>query len=129
MPLKNAASTSRSASSDGPVLRSWIAAWCVVCAACGALAAADEIHWTTVDSGPRETAIAGATELRATVGQVDATTVATGGPFTLRGGYWPGAVALHATLFVDGFESGDFGAWSTTVPPAPDLDPHDLSER
>ncbi|MGE0640212.1 MAG: hypothetical protein AB7G12_13740 [Thermoanaerobaculia bacterium] len=127
--MKIAASTSRSASSDGPVLGSWIAAWCLVWVTFGALAAADEIRWTTVDTGPRETAIAGATTLRATVGQVEATAVATGGSFTLRGGFWPGAVALHATLFVDGFESGDFGAWSLTIPPAPDLDPDELSKR
>jgi hypothetical protein len=50
--------------------------------------AAPEIRWSTIDGGG-DRSTSGAIELVGTIAQHDAAT-ATGGPFRLRGGFWPG---------------------------------------
>ncbi len=64
-----------------------------------------DLTWHTIDGGGAMFTTAGAFELSGTIGQPDAGTV-TAGPFTLSGGFWPGAggapVAKGACCLPDG---------------------------
>lgn len=66
----------------------------------------------TIDSGGG-TSTAGELELTGTVGQPD-TGVVYGVDLVLAGGFW--ATVPSASIFADGFESGDLDAWSGSAP-------------
>ena len=76
--------------------------------------AADAMDWWSVDSGGGE-ASGGSWSVIAVVGQHDAGTLS-GSSTTLDGGFVLVPMPAETTLFADGFESGDFGAWSSVSP-------------
>ncbi|MFG0307352.1 MAG: GC-type dockerin domain-anchored protein [Phycisphaerales bacterium JB040] len=57
----------------------------------GASAQSFDVSWYTIDAGGG-TSSGGPFTLRATIGQPDASGPLTGGAFTLRPGFWPGAL-------------------------------------
>lgn len=74
-----------------------------------------ELSWNTFDGGGSTVAsIAGDFELAGTIGQPDAGPSAEA-DFELVGGFWVDLPDFEATIFGDGFESGDTSAWSGTV--------------
>jgi hypothetical protein len=81
-------------------------------AAVDAGAAPVTLEWSTLDSGGDIAMRGGTWQLDATIGQPDANPLgpATGGPYALEGGFWPGVVPAAGatpggdTLFANGFE-------------------------
>ncbi len=73
---------------------------------------ADEMAAWSVDAGGGQST-GGAFALTAAIGQPDAGVVSSGGT-VLAGGLWAGTVDFGA-IFVNGFESGGTGAWSSVV--------------
>jgi hypothetical protein len=91
----------------------WFAGPLIVVAVLGTEAA---VSWTTVDGGGATSTAAGPYRLRGTIGQSDGATLSAEAGPSVRGGYWPGAVALSRLVFEDDFESGDTSAWSSVTP-------------
>lgn len=90
----------------GCLLWSLVALWCAVSAVA---AGADlEVRWSTLDGGGG-LATAGQYTVIGTVGQTDAGAPMLGGSYSVRGGFW--TTAASASVFSDGFESGDLAAW------------------
>ncbi len=73
---------------------------------------ADEMAAWSVDAGGGQST-GGAFALTAAIGQPDAGVVSSGGT-VLAGGLWAGTVDFGA-IFVNGFESGGTGAWSSAT--------------
>ncbi len=73
-----------------------------------------EILWWTIDGGGGKS-FGGDFVITASFGQPEAVGSSSGGEFTLRGGFWHRGTA-QVPLFTDGFESGDLGAWSSSLP-------------
>lgn len=74
-----------------------------------------ELSWTTLDAGGSTVAsVGGDFELAGTVGQPDSG-LSTEADFELFGGFWVDLPAVEASVFGDGFESGDTSAWGSTV--------------
>jgi len=72
--------------------------------------AANAMDWWSVDAGGGAAA-SGAWALQSIIGQPDAGRAA-GGAFSIEGGFALPPEPMETPLFVDGFESGDTGAWS-----------------
>ncbi len=73
-----------------------------------------DMSWWSVDGGGGEST-GGVFALTGAIGQPDA--ARSGGcGVVLDGGIWSGPVLCETPLFCDGFESGDFGAWSGVAP-------------
>ena len=75
---------------------------------------ADAMDWWSVDSGGGR-ASGGTWVAISSIGQFDAGTL-TAGSLTLDGGFVVTEEPGEPPLFADGFETGDFGAWSSVTP-------------
>jgi hypothetical protein len=71
------------------------------------------IAWFTVDVGGGSSS-GGSLRVRGTAGQPEPGTPGLAAELRLTGGFW--VAAALALLFADGFESGDWGAWSDAQP-------------
>lgn len=71
-----------------------------------------DISWSSIDGGGALSSSGGTFQLGCTFGQSDAGAMS-GGGFRLTGGFW--AAIKSGDLFEDGFESGNFSRWSSTV--------------
>lgn len=76
--------------------------------------APDAVEWWSIDAGGGVASGGGWTVVSA-VGQPDAGALA-GSSLILEGGLLPTPEPAEPPLFADGFESGDFGAWSSVTP-------------
>jgi hypothetical protein len=73
-----------------------------------------DMSWWSVDGGGGSSS-GGVFAVTGAIGQPDAG-LAGGCGVVLEGGIWSGPAPCETPLFCDGFETGDFGAWTGVTP-------------